>query len=65
MVEERLCDAPRTLAARTLAEAALAPLRLWLAGEAPAAPVQLAAAICRAGIGLRAALAADQVQSAR
>lgn len=69
MVEERLGGAslavPPPIAARTLAEAALAPLRPWLAGEAPAAPAQLAAAICRAGASLRAALAADQVQSAR
>ena len=69
MVEERLAGAalslPPRLAARTLAEAALAPLRSWIAGEAPATAAQLAAAICRGGNGLRAALATDQVQSAR
>lgn len=69
LVEERLGDAPlclpRRLAARMLADAALAPLLPWLRGEAPASPAQLARAICRAGVSLRAALAIDQVQSAR
>lgn len=69
MVEERLdgsaLSVPRRLAARTLGDAALAPLRLWLSGEAPARPGQLAAAILRAGERLREALEAPQVQSAR
>lgn len=69
MVEERLAAAPLDLAlplaARMLAESALAPIRLWLLGEAPAAPAALADAICRSGRALRAALAPAQVQSAR
>lgn len=60
MVEERLGGAPLTLAprlaARTLAEAALAPLTAWLLGEAPAAPAEIAASLCRNGEALRAAL---------
>jgi AcrR family transcriptional regulator len=60
LVEERLDGAslalaPR-LAARTLADAALAPLAAWLAGEAPSSPAELAAALCRSGAALRAAL---------
>lgn len=69
MVEERLGTAalslPPRLAARTLAEAALAPLRPWLSGEAAADPAQLAVAIRIVGERLRAALEAPQVQSAR
>jgi AcrR family transcriptional regulator len=70
LVEERLegadlVIAPR-LAARSLAEAALAPLSAWLAGEAPSSPAQLAVALCRSGTALRAALApSPHVQSAR
>lgn len=60
MVEERLeggaLTLPPRLAARILGDAALAPLRPWLAGEAPAAAADLAAAICRAGKSLRGAL---------
>lgn len=60
MVEERLDGAaltlPPRLAARTLAEAALAPLTVWLLGEAPAAAADLAAVICRSGEALRRAL---------
>ena len=60
LVEERLegaslSIAPR-LAARMLSEAALAPLSAWLAGEAPSSPAALAAALCRSGAALRAAL---------
>jgi AcrR family transcriptional regulator len=69
MVEERIAGAafslPPRLAARTLAEAGLAPLRSWIAGEATATAAQLSAAICRIGIALRSALYAPQVQSAR
>jgi len=68
MVEERLTgtplSVPATLAARTLGDAALAPLRPWLSGEVPAAAEQLAAAILKAGERLREALEAPQVQSA-
>lgn len=63
MVEERLGGAvlalPPRLAARTLAEAALAPLTAWLLGEAPAAAADIAAAICRSGEALRHALAME------
>ena len=60
LVEERLDGTsfsivPR-MAARTLAEAALAPLTAWLTGEAPASPADLAAALCRNGTALRTAL---------
>jgi AcrR family transcriptional regulator len=57
MVEERLDGTalilPPRLAARTLAEAALAPLTAWLLGEAPASAAELAVAICRNGEALR------------
>ncbi len=69
MVEERLGEAgltlPRRLAARALAEAAYAPVRAWLTGEAPAAPAALAEALCRGGASLRAAFEKSQVQRAR
>jgi AcrR family transcriptional regulator len=69
MIEERIEDAalslPPRLAARALGDAALAPLRPWLSGEAAVRPAQLASAILLAGAGLRSALEAPQVQSAR
>lgn len=62
MVAERLGDAklilPRELAAAQLAEAALAPLRAWIHGEAPAKPAVVAESLVRTGAALRAALAA-------
>lgn len=64
MVEDRLGDAalllPRRIAAVQLADAAMAPVRAWLRAEAPCATAALAAAICRGGKQLRAALAADE-----
>jgi AcrR family transcriptional regulator len=60
LVEARLDGATlaiaQRLAARTLAEAALAPLGAWLGGEAPASPADLASALCRSGAALRSAL---------
>ncbi|HEV2816808.1 MAG TPA: hypothetical protein VGW40_06260 [Allosphingosinicella sp.] len=60
MIEERLEGAalaiPSRLAALQLAEAALAPLRGWVAAEAPCTPQALAGAICRCGRALRAGL---------
>ena len=52
---------PRELAAAQLAEAALAPLRAWIRGEAPAKPAVMAESLCRTGAALRAALAADLI----
>ena len=63
MVEARLRDGPDglaippRLAAMQLAEAALAPIRGWVTGEAPCAPDALAGAICRCGRAMRDALA--------
>jgi len=69
MIEERIEGAalslPPRLAACTLGDAALAPIRPWLSGEASAQPAQLASAIRLAGERLRSALEAAQVQSAR
>lgn len=62
MVEERLKDRedqlaiPLRLAALQLAEAALAPIRGWVTAEAPCAAQDLAGAICRGGLALRASL---------
>lgn len=60
MVAERLDGAalilPRELAAAQLAEAALAPLRAWVRGEAAATPAVMAEGLCRTGRGLRGAL---------
>jgi AcrR family transcriptional regulator len=60
MVAERLGDAPlilpRDLAATQLAEAALAPLRAWVRGEAPATGEAMAEGLCRTGRGLKEAL---------
>jgi AcrR family transcriptional regulator len=62
MVAERLADAalivPSELAAAQLAEAALAPVRAWVRGEAPATAAVMAEALCRTGAALREALAA-------
>jgi AcrR family transcriptional regulator len=62
MVAERLQDTalaiPLPLAAAQLAEAALAPLRAWVRGEASATPEAIAASLCRAGRALREALGA-------
>lgn len=62
MIAERLGDAPLLLpveiAATQLAEAALAPLRAWVCGEAPAKPAAMAESLVRTGVALRAALAA-------
>ena len=62
MVTERLGDAPLRLppelAATQLAEAALAPLRAWLRGEAPATPAAMAESLICTGNALRAALGA-------
>ncbi len=59
-VEERLAGAelslPPRLAALQLAEAALGPLRGWLAGEASCHSTALAQGLCRADEPLRAAL---------
>jgi AcrR family transcriptional regulator len=68
LVEERLAGAslaaaPR-LAARTLAEAALAPLTAWLAGEASSSPAELAALLCRNGAALRSALETGPILAA-
>jgi AcrR family transcriptional regulator len=60
LVEQRLGSAdlvlPPRLAACTLAEAALAPLSGWLAGEAASSTAGLAAALCGSGMALRRAL---------
>ena len=62
LVEERLAARgaetviARRLAAVQLAEAALAPLRAWISGEAACAPEALAASLCRTGRALAAAL---------
>lgn len=60
-VEERLPEPlalPPRLAAQQLAAATLAPLRLWLLGEAPSTPDRLAETLCRSGTALAAALRA-------
>ena len=49
---------PPELAAAQLAEAALAPLRAWLCGGAPATAGAVAESLCRTGRALRGALAA-------
>ncbi|HYD12432.1 MAG TPA: TetR/AcrR family transcriptional regulator [Allosphingosinicella sp.] len=63
MVAERLEGAalivPPPLAAAQLAEAALAPVRAWVRGEAPARPEAIAEGLCRTGRALREALGAD------
>ena len=60
MVAERLQGAaltlPPELAAAQLAEAALAPLRAWLCGGAPATAATVAESLCRTGRALRGAL---------
>lgn len=60
MVAERLDGAtltlPLELAAAQLAEAALAPLRAWLGGGAPATAGAVAESLCRTGRALRGAL---------
>ncbi len=62
LVAERLAEAPlilpRELAAAQLAEAALAPLRAWIRGEAPATAAAMAEGLCRTGRALRVALSA-------
>jgi len=64
MVEERLeassasLAIPVKLAALQLAEAALAPIRGWVAAEAPCSPEALAQAICRCGEAIVAGLTA-------
>jgi len=69
MVEARLHarDAqlilPSRLAALQLAEAALAPIRGWVGAEAPCTVHVLAAAICRSGERMAAALAAAPAES--
>lgn len=64
MVAERLAGAPlllpTELAATQLAEAALAPLRAWTRGEAPAKPEAMAESLIRTGKALREALAAGE-----
>lgn len=61
MVAERLEGAdlivPPELASAQLAEAALAPLRSWVRGEASATPDAMAESLCRTGRALREALA--------
>ena len=65
MVEDRLAAEdtalaiPVRLAARQLADAALAPIRGWLAAEAPCPADTLAASLCRSGAALRASLSKD------
>ena len=63
MVAERL-DAPLALpvelAAVQMAEAALAPLRAWVRGEAPSPPGAIADSLCRTGAALRNALSENQ-----
>jgi AcrR family transcriptional regulator len=60
LVAERLADValllPCDLAATQLAEAALAPLRAWVRGEAPATAAAMAESLCRTGRALRGAL---------
>lgn len=62
MIADRLAGAPLRLpvelAAAQLAEAALAPLRAWVRGEAPATPEAMAETLLRTGAALRGALAA-------
>lgn len=62
MIEERLegrtLAIPVRLAALQLAEAAFAPVRGWMAAEAPCSPEALAAAICRCGAAIVASLSA-------
>ena len=70
MVEERLAAEgkvlalPLRLAALELAEAALGPIRGWIAGRAPCPSAALAESICRGGRQLRAALEAGQEEGA-
>ena len=65
MIESRLAARdvrtilPMRLATLQLAEAALAPIRGWIAGEAPCSAVALAPALCRSGARLVGALSAD------
>ena len=62
LVEQRLAARgaetviARRLAAVQLAEAALAPVRAWISGEAACAPEALAASLCRTGRELVEAL---------
>jgi AcrR family transcriptional regulator len=60
MVAERLAGADlilsRDLAATQLAEAALAPLRAWVRGQASATAAAMAESLCRTGRALRGAL---------
>jgi AcrR family transcriptional regulator len=60
MIAERLAGAPLTLpsglAAAQLADAALAPVRAWVRGEAAAMPEAMADSLCRTGAALRTAL---------
>ena len=57
-LEGELALAPR-LAARQLADAALAPVRAWLLGEASATSAALAESLCRSGAALAASLRRD------
>lgn len=65
MVAERLAGRdqalilPLPLASAQLAEAALAPIRAWVAGEAPCTPAILAEALCRSGARLVGALVSE------
>jgi AcrR family transcriptional regulator len=62
LVEARLPASsilPPRLAAEQCASAALGPVRAWLRGRSPATPEALAAAICRSGKALAAALTAE------
>ena len=64
LVEARLAERgtetriPRRLAAIQLAEATLAPMRAWIAGEASTTSEALAESLCRTGAQLTAALTA-------
>ena len=63
MVEARLdgqaLAVPLRLASLQLAEAALAPIKAWVAGEAPCSAQTLAASLCRTGERLVEALAIE------
>ena len=50
----------RRIAAVQLAEAALAPVRAWVSGEAPCSAEALADSLCRTGAELTAALSAGE-----
>lgn len=62
LIERRLegeLTLPARLAARQLADAAMAPVRAWLLGEAPANSETLANSLCRSGAALAASLRRD------